>query len=109
MHAAVPYNPLALRFAGSSVKEGARPAHASFPRENRVMAENSDTTPDPLKSDFDAEDAYRAAHATEPGLGSEGEADDEIDTVTGNAIDSDDGETFPASKPVPADGEGPLP
>ncbi|WP_150307279.1 hypothetical protein [Planctomonas psychrotolerans] len=78
------------------------------------MSEHSDTTPDPSATpsgttDFDAEDARRAAHATEPGLGVEGETDDELDTMTGNAIDTDGGQDFPASKPVPAEGEGPLP
>lgn len=85
------------------------------------MPEHSDTTPEPRTSDtdasktdateFGADDARRAAHATEPGLGAEGETTDEPDTVTGNAVDvdSDGDEDYRASKPVPAEGGGPLP
>lgn len=62
-------------------------------------------------SDSDLDEAKRAAHATEPGMGSEGSSVDDPNTIADDVVDPDhDGDTgYPPSKPVPADGGGPLP
>jgi hypothetical protein len=59
---------------------------------------------------FNAEEAHRAAHATEPRMGDDGGMDDP-DTIADAVVDpSDDNDgSYVPSKPVPTEGQGGLP
>jgi hypothetical protein len=59
---------------------------------------------------FNAEEAHRAAHATEPRMGDDGGMDDP-DTIADAVVDpsGDNDESYVSSKPVPTEGQGGLP
>lgn len=72
------------------------------------MTRPDDSTPD---LDLDLDEAKRAAHATEPGMGDHREAVNDPNTIADDVVDpdQDDEQAYPPSKPVPTDGGGPLP
>jgi len=73
-----------------------------------VEQKDDDATPD-IDLGFDAAEAHRAAHATEPRMG--GDGGDDPDTIADAVVDpdDDDSESYVASKPVPTEGQGGLP
>jgi hypothetical protein len=66
-------------------------------------------TPD-IDLGMDAQEAHRAAHATEPRMGNDGGFEDP-DTIADAVVDpgGDNDESYVPSKPVPTEGQGGLP
>ncbi len=74
------------------------------------MAQQDDAGKPDINLGFDAEEAHRAAHATEPRMGDDGGFDNP-DTITDAIVDpgDDNDESYVPSKPVPTEGQGGLP
>jgi hypothetical protein len=74
------------------------------------MGQQDDAGKPDIDLGFTAEEAHRAAHATEPRMGDDGGSENP-DTITDAVVDpsGDNDQSYVPSKPVPTEGQGGLP